>query len=208
MISPATFIPACEDSGVIGKVGKIVLAQAVRAQQLWAQQGHHLRVSVNLSPLQFGEDSLVEDLLEIVRANHGSPEWIELEITESVLLGNDEATIDKLHKLVESGFRIAIDDFGTGYSNLAYLHRYPIRCLKIDRSFIQIIKTSQPIVELIVQMAKLFELDVVAEGVETEEQLSVLNKLGCFECQGFLFEKAVAYEEFCLYLADTNQIAA
>jgi len=197
MVSPATFIPACESSGLIAPLGKCVLAHSVRAQREWSLKGYDLRVSVNLSPQQFLEDGMVEDIIQIVSENHGDPKSIEFEITESVLLGNDQATIDKLHALVEHGFRIAIDDFGTGYSNLAYLHRYPLHCLKIDRSFIQGMgENTRAIVELIVSMAKLFNLEVVAEGVETTEQLSALNGLGCHEYQGFLFERPIAFEAF------------
>ena len=181
MISPATFIPACEASGLISDLGKYVLRQSVQAQRKWADLGHNIRVSVNLSPLQFGEESLVSDIIEIVENNNGDPRNIELEITESVLLGHDQATIGKLHALVEHGFRFAIDDFGTGYSNLAYLHRYPLSCLKIDRSFIVELDNARPIIELIVSMARLFNLNVVAEGVETEEQLAVLQSYDCEE---------------------------
>ena len=116
------------------------------------------------------------------------------------MLGHDQATIDKLHTLVDCGFRIAIDDFGTGYSNLAYLHRYPIRCLKIDRSFIAQLDTATPIVELIVSMARLFKLDVVAEGVETTEQLEALRAFDCQEYQGFLFERPISFQAFTALL--------
>jgi diguanylate cyclase (GGDEF)-like protein len=196
LVSPGTFIPACEASDQIGRLGKYVLAQAVIAQQQWKRAGFNLRISVNLSPLQFGEDSLVEDIVAIVNEHHGTPDSIELEITESVLLGHDQKTIDKLHALVNHGFRIAIDDFGTGYSNLAYLHRYPIRCLKIDKSFVSELDTAQPIVELIISMAKLFKFDVVAEGVETPEQLDVLKAYDCHEYQGFLFARPVDFDSF------------
>jgi len=196
LISPATFIPACEASGLISELGKTVLRQSVQAQRAWSDSGYNIRVSVNLSPLQFGEESLVSDIIGIVESNGGDPRNIELEITESVLLGHDEATIGKLHALVEHGFRFAIDDFGTGYSNLAYLHRYPIRCLKIDRSFILELDNARPIIELIVSMARLFKLDVVAEGVETEEQLNVLQSYDCQEYQGFFFEKPIPFDEF------------
>ena len=209
MISPVMFIPVCEASGLISALGKHVFAQSVCAQREWADNGHDLRVSVNLSPLQFGEENLVDDLIGMVETYNGQASQIELEITESVLLGNDQLTIDKLHALVDYGFRIAIDDFGTGYSNLAYLHRYPICCLKIDRSFIQVIDTAQPIVELIVSMARLFKLDVVAEGVETTEQLESLQSLGCQEYQGFLFEKAIDFSSFSKMLAESeNKYAA
>ncbi len=208
LVSPAAFIPACEASGLIGTLGKFVLSQSVMAQKEWAKQGHNVRVSVNLSPLQFGEDSLVNDLLSIVKDNGGHPENLELEITESVLLGHDQGTIDKLHALVDSGFRIAIDDFGTGYSNLAYLHRYPIRCLKIDRSFISQLDTAQPIVELIVSMARLFKLDVVAEGVETQEQLQALRNYDCQEYQGFLFERPIDFNSFTALLNQHEESVA
>ena len=208
LISPGTFIPACEASGLIAELGKCVLRHAVLAQLEWAKNGYDIRISVNLSPLQFGEDTLVSDLVDIVKSNHGNPEFIELEITESVLLGHDQATIDKLHALVNHGFRIAIDDFGTGYSNLAYLHRYPIDCLKIDRSFIMQIDSVRPIVELIVSMARLFELDVVAEGVETQEQLHVLQNFDCQEYQGFLFARPMSFSDFAALLEERDQLAA
>ena len=200
MVSPDQFIPACEASGLIGTLGKFVLTQSVLAQREWTRQGHNVRVSVNLSPLQFGDDALVDDIVRIVNDHEGKPENLELEITESVLLGHDQATIDKLHALVDCGFRIAIDDFGTGYSNLAYLHRYPIRCLKIDRSFIAQLDTATPIVELIVSMARLFKLDVVAEGVETTEQLEALRAFDCQEYQGFLFERPINFQAFTALL--------
>jgi len=208
LISPGTFIPACEASGLIGELGKCVLRHAVLAQVEWAKSGYDIRISVNLSPLQFGEDTLVSDIVDIVKSNNGNPQFIELEITESVLLGHDQTTIDKLHALVNHGFRIAIDDFGTGYSNLAYLHRYPIDCLKIDRSFIIEIDNVKPIVELIVSMARLFELDVVAEGVETEEQLRALQNFDCQEYQGFLFAKPMSFSDFTALLDQHKYVAA
>ncbi len=207
LIPPDEFIPAAETSGAIAQIGKCVFEQAVKAQRAWLSQGFNLRISVNLSPLQFAEESLLDDLFEILRQHDASAQDFELEITESVLLGHDQQTITKLHTLVEKGFRIAIDDFGTGYSNLAYLHRYPIRCLKIDRSFIQS-ESAQPIVELIVQMARLFKLDVVAEGVETDEQLAVLQRLGCEEYQGFLFLPPVDQQTFSDMLHKGKQLAA
>jgi len=195
MIPPDKFIPACEASGLISELGKSVLTQSVCAQRAWADAGFNMRVSVNLSPIQFGEESLVDDIISIVKENNGQAKDIELEITESVLLGNDQSTIDKLHALVEHGFRIAIDDFGTGYSNLAYLHRYPICVLKIDRSFIMELDRAQPIIELIISMAHLFKLDVVAEGVETQEQLDALKGYDCQEYQGYLFARPMPLDE-------------
>lgn len=208
MVSPADFIPACEDSGLIGQLGKFVLTQAVVAQRAWAESGHVLKISVNLSPVQFAGETLVEDFIQIVEDNGGNPKCLELEITESVLLGNDQMTISKLQTLVNYGFHIAIDDFGTGYSNLSYLHRYPISCLKIDRSFIAQLDTAQPIIELIISMARLFDLDVVAEGVETAAQLQALKGHDCQEYQGFFYAGAVAFGEFTTMLDCDGAAAA
>ena len=208
LIPPGVFIPACEASGLIGELGKLVFRHSVQAQREWACLGFDLKVSVNLSPIQFGDEQLVEDLIAIIEEEDGNPALIELEITESVLLGHDQSTIEKLHALVDHGFRIAIDDFGTGYSNLAYLHRYPIRCLKIDRSFIQQLDSAQPIIELIVSMARLFKLDVVAEGVETQDQLDTIRAFDCQEYQGYLFERPIMFGDFTILLESHQQLAA
>ncbi len=208
LVQPGDFIALCEQSGLISELGKNVFRDAIVAQRDWAAQGHDIRISVNLSPLQFGEEYLVDDLLDILEEHQGNPKKIELEITESVLLGHDQCTIDKLHRLVACGFEIAIDDFGTGYSNLAYLHRYPISCLKIDRSFIGSMDSASPIIELIVSMAKLFDLYVVAEGVETREQLEMLRKLYCQEYQGYLFSKPTDFNSFTALLTRRYSIAA
>ncbi len=207
-IPPGGFIAACEESGLISDLGKVVFKDAIIAQRVWAEQGHDIRISVNLSSLQFNEENLVQDLLDIVREHRGNTKKIELEITESVLLGHDRCTIDKLHQLVACGFEIAIDDFGTGYSNLAYLHRYPISCLKIDRSFIHSMDSASPIIDLIVAMAKLFDLYVVAEGVETTEQLDMLNNIYCQEYQGFLFHKPTDFNSFTRLLSQHDIMAA
>ena len=200
LVAPDVFIPVCEASGLINDLGKTIFAEAVKAQCEWLKHGHDLRLSVNLSPLQFAEPNMVDDLMQIVNKYEGDPTRIELEITESVLLGNDQETIGKLHQLVDCGFYISIDDFGTGYSSLAYLHRYPINCLKIDRSFVQSLDTAKPIVELIISMAKLFNFRVVAEGVEEKEQLELLREYQCQEYQGFLFERPIEFDKFSLLL--------
>ena len=208
MVPPDEFIPACEACGLIGDLGKVVLQQTVKAQKILAESGIDIRMSINLSPLQFSESDLVEEILRIVKSEGGEPHNIELEITESVLLGNDAASIDKLNSLVEYGFKIAIDDFGTGYSNLAYLHKYPLHCIKIDRSFIREIERAHPIVRLVISMAELFDMNVVAEGVETEEQLQLLQQYQCNEYQGFLFSKPLAFEHFKLLVEGKNRYVA
>lgn len=207
-VSPAEFIPICETSGLIGMLGKNMIEQSIRAQRAWSEHGFDISISVNLSPLQFRESTLVDDLMQIVEKQNANPRYIELEITESVLLGHDKSTIDKLHTLVDLGFRISIDDFGTGYSNLAYLHRYPIRCLKIDRSFVQALDPVEPILQLIISMAKLFNMQVVAEGVETQTQLERVSNFGCHEYQGFLFAKPMAFENFSNLLRTHNRQSA
>lgn len=208
MVPPDEFIPACEASGLIVDLGKKVLQQTVRAQKNLSESGVDIRMSVNLSPLQFADFDMVEEFLHIVKSEGGEPKNIELEITESVLLGNDTATIDKLSSLVEYGFKISIDDFGTGYSNLAYLHKYPLSCIKIDRSFIQDIERAHPIVRLVISMAELFGMNVVAEGVETEEQLQLLQQYQCNEYQGYLFSKPLAFEHFKTLVEGQNRYAA
>lgn len=208
LVPPDGFIKACEESGLISELGKVVFKDAIVAQRTWAEQGYDIRISVNLSPLQFNEEHLVDELLDIVKENRGNPKKIELEITESVLLGHDRYTIDKLHRLVACGFEIAIDDFGTGYSNLAYLHRYPISCLKIDRSFINSMDNATPIIDLIVAMAKSFDLYVVAEGVETPDQLEMLHNFYCQEYQGYLFHKPTDFNSFTALLRQHCSIAA
>jgi len=208
LIPPGVFISACEESGLIAELGRTIFTQSVIAQRSRTEMGIDMRISVNLSPLQFAEDNLDDELIQIVKQHRGNPGKIELEITESVLLGNDKETVEKLHRLVQHGFKISIDDFGTGYSNLAYLHRYPISCLKIDRSFIESLDSAKPIVELIISMAKLFNLLVVAEGVEKPEQLEMLKKYQCQEYQGYLFEKPITYDSFTqLILSEQRNVA-
>ncbi|MBX2883014.1 MAG: EAL domain-containing protein [Granulosicoccus sp.] len=204
LISPDTFIPLCEETGLISTLGKQVFEQSVKAQKAWADQGHDLRISVNLSAVQFTDASLIDDFLLILKNHDVNADRIEFEITESVLLGNDMHTVNQLEALVAHGFTIAIDDFGTGYSNLAYIHQYPIACLKIDRSFIQSMDTVRPITQLIVSMAQLFSLNIVAEGVETEEQLQFLQSLECQEYQGYLLQKPLPYEAFTKLLTDAQ----
>ena len=196
ILGPDVFIPTCEATGLLEKLGLEVLEQAVVAQKAWSERGHDLKISVNLSPAQFDNPLMVEDFIKVLERYSVNPEFIELEITESLLLGNDDSTIKQLYTLVGHGFDIAIDDFGTGYSSLSYLHRYPIHCLKIDRSFIQSLESCQPIVELVISMAKLFDLNVVAEGVETREQLEVLKAIGCIEYQGYFFDKPLSFDAF------------
>ncbi|MDQ5896794.1 MAG: hypothetical protein QG612_880 [Pseudomonadota bacterium] len=196
MIPPDVFISVCEDCGLIGELGAMVLEKACAQQVAWAAAGRVLTVSVNLSPRQFFAADLVAEIRDILTRTGCSPAAIELEITESVLLGHDDRTVTALEALGQMGLRIAIDDFGTGYSNLAYLHRYPVDTLKIDRSFIRALSERPAITEMIVTMCRMLGVTMVAEGVELAEQLDWLRGHAVHEYQGWLFGPAVAPEEF------------
>jgi len=187
LLPPGEFIATCEDMGVIDAVGAQIFEQSIRQQAQWKQRGLNLRVAINLSPRHFQNSSMLDRLNAMVVQHGADPGAIELEITESVLLGHEARTIETLEALAASGFRIAIDDFGTGYSNLSYLQRYPIQTLKIDRSFVNGIGSSSPLTELIITMCKALRLHMVAEGVEREEQLRWLRAHGVQEYQGYLF---------------------
>ncbi len=201
IVGPDGFVFACEEMGLIGELGLQVFEQAVRQHTEWRTSGFDLELSVNLSSVQIADPELVPSLLDIVRKHRADPRHLELEITESALLGHDEETVATIAALRSAGFRIAIDDFGTGYSNLAYLQRYPLDCLKIDRSFVSTFDVPTPLTELIVDMAKLLRMKIIAEGVETEAQLDWLREQGCQEYQGELFSPPIPREAMTRLLA-------
>lgn len=195
-VMPDVFIPICEECGLIQELGRLVLRDAIRQQRQWQTMGSEIRVSVNLSPNQFNNPDLLVDIRDILRETSGNASLLELEITESVLMGPDDHAVHTLGALRDMGFLIAIDDFGTGYSNLAYLQRYPINSLKIDRSFVKEVAQSPAITQTIITLCRLLELHVVAEGVETQDQKSWLLDQGCREAQGFLYSPAVPAQAF------------
>jgi diguanylate cyclase (GGDEF)-like protein len=206
LVLPSEFIHVCEDCGLIGSIGDLVLEASARQQTQWRAQGIDLQVSVNLSPRQFADAGLLSSIQQIMQKTGCRPEWLELEITESVLLGPDQNTVKTLSELGKMGFKIAIDDFGTGYSNLAFLQRYPINTLKIDRSFISGPTSSRPITELIVTMCRMLHLEMVAEGVENKSQLAWLAQQGVHEYQGYLFSPPVTAAKMeKLLLQDTRR---
>ena len=172
LVLPGTFIPYAEKTGLIDRIGTEVIRVAAAQQRAWADAGHDVSVSVNLSARQFRDPHLKTTITEIVGATGCDPRRIQIEITESMLVGDDRTTAETLEALTELGFSIAIDDFGTGYSNLATIQRHPIDTLKIDRSFIATLETQPALAELIIGMCRLLELRTIAEGVETEEQLA------------------------------------
>ena len=187
-VPPAVFIPLAEEAGLIERIGEFVLFRACVQLRDWQDRGlHKITMSVNLSALQLLRDELTQRLCEILAELQLLPEHLELELTESVLMANPERAIHTLDRLHAVGVAIAIDDFGTGYSSLSYLKRLPIDRLKIDRSFVGDITTDpddEAITKTIITMAHSLGLDVVAEGVETLEQLEYLHEQGCDEIQG------------------------
>jgi diguanylate cyclase (GGDEF)-like protein len=194
MISPAEFIPIAEDSGLINELGQWVLNAACAEAVHWPD---HVRVAVNVSPVQFRSRTLALNVAAALAASGLPPSRLELEITEAVLI-RDDAALDALHQLRSLGIRIALDDFGTGYSSLSYLQRFPFDKIKIDRSFIRDIAgpgASSSIVQAVVNIAAASDMTTTAEGVETEQQRNLLYILGCTEMQGYLFSPAVPVAE-------------
>lgn len=196
LVMPGEFVPACEDIGLIGELGSEVLRLVVQQQVAWRLLGQDVKVSVNLSPSELRRPDLGASMAELVHAHGGDPSTIELEITESVLLGDQPATARTLEAVRAAGFRIAVDDFGTGYSNLAYLHRYPIDSLKIDRLFVQASERGLAIAATVLAICRALDVTPVAEGVETDAQLAWLVAHGCGEYQGFLYSPAVPAAAF------------
>ncbi len=203
-VSPAMFIPVAEDTGLIYPIGAWVLRTACAQAQAWQKAGFRpIRMAVNLSGHQIRRPEFIESVQQALEETGLSAEWLELEITESTIMQNDEATDRAFWALDHLGIGLALDDFGTGYSSLSYLRRFPIRRVKIDRSFVAQIPgdaDDTAMAAAIVAMAHNLMLSVVAEGVETEEQAQSLRELGCEELQGFLFSPAVPAEEFVRFL--------
>jgi len=200
ILYPAEFIDLAEEAGLIGRVGMLVLDIACRdVLEFKAAYPEFGRLSINLSGAQFNEVRLLEDVLSVVEFWRVDPGNIEFEITESMVMHNSDYAIDLMDSLKEAGFSLSIDDFGTGYSSLAYLKRFPVDSVKIDRSFIQDIPedvNDTAIVLAIVAMAHTLGLKVIAEGVETAIQLETLAKSSCDEYQGYYFSRAVSKSKF------------
>jgi diguanylate cyclase (GGDEF)-like protein len=199
-VSTERVIRLAEDTGLIVPLGEWVLHTACKQIKLWRAEGlGDLRVSVNVSSRQFRERSLVDAVTLALKRNRLSPDCLELEITEGLLMDDLPETKNAIGTLESDGVRLAVDDFGTGYSSLRYLTRFPLDTLKIDRSFIKDVLTDQAyatLVEAIIAMAHRLNLRVIAEGVETEKQLEFLRARGCDVAQGFYFSNALSPKEF------------
>ena len=190
MISPTEFIPVAEETGLINQLGEWVLTTACMEAATWPD---HIKLAVNVSPVQFRSDTLALKVVAALAASGLSANRLELEITEAVLIRDDDAALTILHQLRALGIRIALDDFGTGYSSLSYLQRFPFDKIKIDRCFIKDIAESSGapcIVQAVVSIATTRHITTTAEGVETEQQREILRGLGCTEMQGYLFSPA------------------
>jgi predicted signal transduction protein with EAL and GGDEF domain len=190
MISPVEFIPIAEDTGLINQIGEWVLATACAEAATWPDD---IKLAVNVSPVQFRSGTLALKIVAALAASGLAANRLELEITEAVLIRDDEAALEILHQLRAIGVRIALDDFGTGYSSLSYLQRFPFDKIKIDRCFVNDIaepEGSSCIVQAVVNIAAARHMTTTAEGVETQRQLELLRALGCAEMQGYLFSPA------------------
>ncbi|WP_330213509.1 putative bifunctional diguanylate cyclase/phosphodiesterase [Pseudomonas sp. Z18(2022)] len=203
-VYPSAFIPVAEDSGLIVPLSQWVLGQACEQAQAWQAAGlAPICISVNISAIDFRQRDFVPNLAAILERTSLAPGLLELEITESVLMQNVEDTLTTLRAIKTMGVRLAVDDFGTGYSSLSYLRRFPIDVLKIDQSFIRgLSKNPQDaqLISAIISLGKSLDLNIIAEGVETVEQLDFLKAHQCEEGQGYLFSKAVAADEFALLM--------
>lgn len=199
LITPDKFINLAEETGLIIPMGEWVLKTVCTQIRTWLDQGYNVpRVAVNLSGRQFRDRTLIKNIARILRETGVEAKYITLEITESMLIDNIEKVVETLNRLNKMGIHISIDDFGTGYSSLSYLKRFPIHTLKIDRSFIRDFATDQndrTIVAAIIAMAHSLEIDVIAEGIETEEQLNLLIAQDCNHYQGYYFSKPVPVSE-------------
>jgi len=204
-VPPADFIPIAEDCGLIVPIGRWVLHQACRQARAWKDAGlPATAMAVNVSAMEFQNEEFLQGLSQILRESDWDPGLLELEVTESVLMKHVEATIEVLQALRESGVQVALDDFGTGYSSLSYLRRFPIDSLKIDRSFVQQIAggpDAAAIVTAVISMAQSLKLRVVAEGVETLQELEFLQARQCDEVQGYYFSRPLPAAQFANLLS-------
>ena len=203
-ISPSTFVPLAEYSGLIIDIGIWVLEESCMQLRALSEQGYTgLRMAVNISMPQFRDPSCVESVKKIITKYAIDPNKVELEITESIVMDEPQIVIEVLKKLKLFGVKVAIDDFGTGFSSMSYLQQLPLDRLKVDRCFVNEIAPGKAafIAETIVTLGNKLGLTTIAEGVEQKEQASYMLNLGCDEAQGFLFARPMPYEQLLEFLA-------
>jgi EAL domain-containing protein (putative c-di-GMP-specific phosphodiesterase class I) len=201
MISPMVFIPIAEETGLISPIGKWVLQMACTQLKNWESDPHgrNFQLSVNISARQFRQLNFVDEMLEVLKETGADPRKLKLELTESLVLQDIALSTQKMQALRDVGIQFSLDDFGTGHSSLTYLKRLPLEQIKIDQSFVSDIATdpsNEAIVCTIIAMSKSLGMEVIAEGVETEEQRELLARNGCLAYQGYLFGKPMPIDEF------------
>jgi len=206
LVMPGKFISIAEERGLIVPIGSWVIDEALRQAAIWQHRGKlSVPIAVNVSAVQFRQKDFVEQLASSVRKHGITPNHLELELTESIVMRDAETTIKVLRSLNEIGFQLSIDDFGTGYSSLSYLRRFPIHKIKIDQSFVADLtkdESAGSIVTAIIGLARSMKLKVIAEGVQTPDQLQILRSQGCDQAQGFLFSPALGSEELGKFVRD------
>jgi diguanylate cyclase (GGDEF)-like protein len=211
-LSCGAFISIAEETGLIQSIGEWTLRQACGQLRRWHEAGHpSMRVAVNLSPRQFYQSGFQQTIKEIIEDCGVPPNCLDLEITEGILLQRNEDNLTALHQLSDMGIQLSVDDFGTGYSSLAYLQRFPVDGLKIDQSFVREINHDNgatALVAAIISMAQALDLKVLAEGVETEEQIGFLRSHGCPSAQGFFYSKAIPGGDLEVLLRNQDSLTA
>jgi len=210
MISPDNFIPVAEESGLLQVMGMWVLDEACKQAAEWINTGERpVRVAVNVSADQFLQPDFVSNVHKCLQKYELPPEYLELELTESVVMNDVGLVVESLSALRGAGVKIALDDFGTGYSSLSYLRNLPIDTLKIDKSFIQCMEMENDqessIAQTVAVLAESLGLDTVAEGVETDDQLNAVIKMGISSVQGYYYSKPLAAAELQKTVAEINQ---
>jgi diguanylate cyclase (GGDEF)-like protein/PAS domain S-box-containing protein len=212
VLYPGEFVSLAEESGLIIALGDFVMRVGCAQNKTWQDKGlQQLRISVNFSARQFQQPTFIADVSHILKETNLDPRWLELELTESSIMKDPEEAIEKLHELKLMGISVAIDDFGTGYSSLNYLKRFPIDTLKIDKSFVADVckdPHDTAIVRAIINLGHALDLTVIAEGVETKEQLQYLSALECDVVQGFLFSKALSAKAFEELLIEQRRVTS
>lgn len=198
IIFPDQFIPIAEESGLIIEIGEWILEKACKDLKRWHDNGNKLSISVNMAALQFKQPNIVETIKTIIKNTQIDPKYLELEITETGLMQQDNSIIEKISQLKQIGVKISIDDFGTGYSSLAYLKQFNVDKVKIDKSFIWKLEQNEedkPIIKAIIAMSQNLNLEIIAEGIETKYQKDFLEESGCKLYQGYYYSKPVTKKE-------------
>jgi c-di-GMP phosphodiesterase Gmr len=209
MVSPLDFIPYAEESGMIGPLGRWVMQTAATQARRWSEQGHSIRVAINVSARQLSDTAIVHDLTGALETAGLDPCLLDLELTESCLIEDEEMALGLITQFRELGAQVHLDDFGTGYSSLSQLARIPLDKIKLDRSFVRGINTnpkSQALVRSMVAVAQALNYGVVAEGVETSAEEEFIRKVGIDYAQGYLYAKPMTAEAFETWLTEKQKL--